>query len=324
MGLTRCYRDGRVIDEGFPVAEVSDHLAEPDTIVWFDLCEPTEDDLASISEELGLHKLAVEDAIHPHQRPKLDHYASHLFLTAYSVDLNNATGELDIHEVAAFVLPRALVTVRKSESFDIKAVVERWDSADPEMAGRGVGWLLHGLLDYVVDTQFDAIQSLDSDLEALEDSLFSDNVRDAAMQRRTYELRKSLVMLRRVVSPMREVVNTLMRRDLHIIDAETMPYFQDVYDHVLRAGEWTDSLRELIGNVYETHLTVRGNRLNVVMKQVTSWAAIIAVPTAITGFYGQNVPYPGFGQAWGFWVSTAVTAGLAVILYIAFRRKGWL
>ncbi|HZD99385.1 MAG TPA: CorA family divalent cation transporter, partial [Micromonosporaceae bacterium] len=120
------------------------------------------------------------------------------------------------------------------------------------------------------------------------------------------------------------VVNTLMRRDLHVIDPETMPYFQDVYDHVLRAGEWTDSLRDLIGNIYETHLTVRGNRLNVVMKQVTSWAAIIAVPTAITGFYGQNIPYPGFGQPWGFWTSSAITVGLALMLYIIFRRKGWL
>jgi magnesium transporter len=324
MALTRCYRDGKLTAEGFPVAEISDHLAEEGTVVWFDLCEPTEDDLAAISEELGLHPLAVEDAVHPHQRPKLDHYASHLFLTAYSTRLDDETATLESTEVAAFILPRALVTVRKNEGFDIRDVMRRWDDADPELAAGGVGFLLHGLLDHIVDTQFTAIQSLDSDLEALEDTLFSDNIRDATMQRRTFELRKSLVKLRRVVSPMREVVNTLMRRDLHIIQPSTIPWFQDVYDHVLRAGEWTDSLRDLVGNIYETHLTVRGNRLNVVMKQVTSWAAIIAVPTAITGFYGQNVPYPGFGQAWGFWVSSAVTVGLAVILYFAFRRKGWL
>src|ERR1700754_2369761 len=117
MGLTRCYRDGKLIDEGFPVARVSDHLAEEDTVVWSDLCQPTEADLSAVSEELGLHPLAVEDAVHPHQRPKLDHYASHLFLTAYSVGLDNDTGELRTAEVAAFILPRALVTVRKSDQF---------------------------------------------------------------------------------------------------------------------------------------------------------------------------------------------------------------
>jgi magnesium transporter len=324
MAFTRCYRDGDLIDEGFPVEEVSDHLAEKDTVVWFDLCKPGAEDLAAISDELGLHQLAVEDATQPHERAKLDHYATHLFLTAYSTSLDDATGALQTNEVAAFILPRALVTVRKTDGFDIKDVMSRWDNVDADLSRSGVAFLLHGLLDHIVDTQFDTIQHLDADMEDLEETLFSDAIKDATMQRRTFELRKSLVMLRRVVTPMREVVNTLMRRDLHVIDPDTMPYFQDVYDHVLRAGEWTDSLRDLIGNIYETHLTVRGNRLNVVMKQVTSWAAIIAVPTAITGFYGQNVPYPGFSQPWGFWTSTAVTVGLAVTLYIIFRRKGWL
>ncbi len=324
MSHTRCYRNGKLVVEDFPISEVSDHLDEPDTTVWFDMCEPTEKDLAAISEELGLHRLAVEDAAHPHQRPKLAHYASHLFLTAYAVRLDSKTGELDLDEVAAFITHRALVTVRKSESFDIDAVKARWDGADDAMRATGVSFLLHGLLDYIVDTHFDTIQSLDGDVEALEDSLFAEELRDVAMQRRTYELRKSLVSLRRVVLPMREVINTLLRRDLHVVDPETAPYFQDVYDHVLRASEWTESLRELITNVYETHLTLRGNRLNVVMKQVTSWAAIIAVPTAVTGFYGQNVPYPGFGQHSGFWTSTLITLALSGLLYVLFKRKGWL
>src|SRR5882757_7563368 len=144
------------------------------------------------------------------------------------------------------------------------------------------------------------------------------------MQRRTFELRKSLVVLRRVVLPMREVLNSLLRRDLHVVDGEILPYFHDVYDHVLRATEWTESLRDLVTTILETHLTVRGNRLNVIMKQVTSWAAIIAVPTAVTGFYGQNVPYPGFGQPWGFWVSTVVTVAASVVLYVVFRHKEWI
>jgi magnesium transporter len=324
MGHTRCYRDGQLEIENFPVSEVSDHLAEEGTTLWFDMCEPTEADLMAISEELGLHRLAVEDAVHPHQRPKLDHYPSHFFLTAYAVRLDSETGELDSDEVAAFITTRALVTVRKTENFNIDEVMARWDGSDEALRKTGVSFLIHGLLDYIVDTHFETIQTLDNQVESLEDTLFADNVRDVTMQRRTYELRKSLVSLRRVVLPMREVVNTLLRRDLHIVDPETAPYFQDVYDHVLRASEWTESLRELITNVYETHLTLRGNRLNVVMKQVTSWAAIIAVPTAVTGFYGQNIPYPGFGQQIGFWTSTGIVLGFSGLLYLLFKRKGWL
>jgi magnesium transporter len=132
------------------------------------------------------------------------------------------------------------------------------------------------------------------------------------------------VQLRRVVLPMREVVNTLLRRDLRLVDDAMGPYFQDVYDHVLRATEWTESLRDLVTSILETNLTIQGNRLNVITKKVTSWAAIIAVPTAITGFYGQNVPYPGFGHPSGLVDSSLLILVLSVSLYVLFRRKDWL
>ncbi len=323
MPRTRLYRNGVLEAEGFPIADVSDHLAEEGTVVWFDLCEPTAADLASISEELGLHPLAVEDAVGDRQRPKLDHYATHLFLNAYSIELDTKSGALNTSEVAAFITRRALVTVRKDKSFDIDGVVARWDE-EQGLARSGVAFLVHGVLDYIVDTHFDAIQQLDTEIEALEDDLFSERVKDLPMQKRTFELRKSLVNARRVIVPMREVVNTVMRRDLPFVDANVAPYFQDVYDHVLRATEWTDSLRDLIGNIHDTHLTLRGNRLNVIMKQVTSWAAIIAIPTAVTGFYGQNVPYPGFARHSGFITSSAITLIAVVALYAMFRKKGWL
>jgi magnesium transporter len=323
MSRTRLYRNGVLESEGFPIADVSEHITDPSVVVWFDLCAPSAEDLAAVSEELGLHPLAVEDAIHEHQRPKLDRYASHLFLTSYAVALDSTNGQLSLCEVAAFVTANALVTVRKDERFDIGEVTKRWDQS-PDLAKHGLGFLLHGLLDYVVDTHFEAVQSLDGQIEALQDQLFEDNPRDRDLQRRTFELRKSLVTLRRVVLPMREVVNSLFRRDLNVVDEAMMPYFQDVYDHVLRATEWTESLRDLVTTILETNLTVRGNRLNVIMKQVTSWAAIIAVPTAVTGFYGQNVPYPGFGQPVGFWTSTIVTVVLSAVLYLVFRRRDWL
>ena len=196
--------------------------------------------------------------------------------------------------------------------------------ATSDLTTHGVGALVHALLDFVVDGHFDAVESLDNEIEQLEDLLFDDRPHDRDVQRRSFELRKSLVRLRRVVLPMREVVNTLMRRDIAFVTKDLMPYYQDVYDHVLRATEWTESLRDLVSTILETHLTIQGNRLNIITKKVTSWAAIIAVPTAITGFYGQNLPYPGFAHASGFITSSVLIVALSGALYLAFKRKDWL
>ena len=323
MPRTRAYRNGTLVDEDFDVEKVSDYLQDPACLVWVDVCKPDRDELHLIAEELSLHSLALEDAVTERQRPKLDRYESHLFITAYEVDLDVRSGRLSTDEVAAFVTAQALVTVRKSETFDIEHVVKRWDDS-PDLARYGVSFLLHGLLDHVVDSYFEAVQSLDDEIEGLEDMLFDDRPRDVEVQRRSFELRKSLVLLRRVVVPMREVVNAIMRRDLRVVDDEMTPYYQDVYDHVLRATEWTESLRDLVTTILETNLTIQGNRLNSIMKKVTSWAAVIAVPTAITGFYGQNVPYPGYDAFWGFLVSSALMIVIVVGLYVSFKRRDWL
>jgi magnesium transporter len=323
MARTRVYRNGSLVDENFAVDRVSDFLADPDCLVWVDLCAPQQAELEAVAEELQLHSLAVEDALSTRERPKLDRYDTHLFLTAYEVHLDTTSGRLHVAPVAGFITHQALVTVRRSTRFDIDHVVQRWDDS-PDLAKFGVGFLLHGLLDHVVDSYFDAVQALDDEIEGLEDLLFDQDPHDAAVQRRAFQLRKSLVLLRRVVLPMREVVNAVMRRDLRLVTPELTPYYQDVYDHVLRATEWTESLRDLVTSILETNLTIQGNRLNSIMKKVTSWAAILAVPTAITGFYGQNVPYPGYGHIDGFWTSSALTAVVSVTLYALFRRRDWI
>jgi magnesium transporter len=323
MRHTRLYRQGILEAKDFPATQISDFLQQPDTVVWLDLCEPDQEDLAVVSEEFGLHPLAVEDAIQEHERPKLDRYQDHAFLTAYAVSLDPATGRLQKSELAAFITPRALITVRKDPTFDIQGVMERWDGS-ADLAVHGVGFLLWGLLDFVVDGHFATVQQLDEALEGLEDLLFDERPHSAEVQRRSFEVRKSLVVLRRLVLPMREVVNTLLRRDLGLVDEAMGPYFQDVYDHVLRATEWTESLRDLVSTILETNLSIQGNRLNTITKKVTSWAAIIAVPTAVTGFYGMNVPYPGFGRHSGAVISTVLIVILSGGLYLLFKRLDWL
>jgi magnesium transporter len=320
---TRLYRDGRLADQGFPVSRISDHLADGKGTIWLDLRDPDHEDLAVLQEEFGLHPVAIEDAVVDRERPKVDRYETHLFITCYSARLDTATGELATSELAMFVLPRALITIRKDDGLDIGKVVERWDSS-PDLAGYGVGFLLYGLLDYIVDGHFEAVQTLDDAVEVLEDNLFAPASRDMNVHRRSFELRKSLVLLRRVVLPMREVVNTVMRRDLRFVGEDLLPYFHDVYDHVLRATEWTESLRDLVTTILETNLTIQGNRMNIITKKVTSWAAIIAVPTFITGFYGMNVPYWGFSDKAGFVAAVALMLVCGVLLYTAFRRWDWL
>jgi magnesium transporter len=328
---TRVWRDGKPLEHCESDAELSECLGQDGVVVWIDLCESAFAELSAVAELLGLNQLAVEDALAPQERAKLDRYhgnghtREHLFLNLYHTTVDRDSGELHTGEMSAFVTCDALVTVRSRPGLDLADLTRRWESAD-ELRRFGVGLLLHGLLDQIVDGHFLAVQTLDSEVERLEDLLFADGNPgdDRQLQLRSFGVRKSLVLLRRVVLPMREILNTLMRRDLHLIPDGMMPYFQDVYDHVLRASEWTDGMRDLVTTILDTRIALADNRLNQVMKQITAWAAVIAVPTAVTGFFGMNVPYPGFGSHWGFGVSLAILLVSAVALYAVFRRKDWL
>jgi magnesium transporter len=321
---TRVYRNGVCEHSDFSPERISDFLDEGDTVVWMDVCEPSEAEFALIAEEFGLNPLAVEDALSAGQRPKLDHYDDHVFIALYDVELDQGTGELDSTEISVFASPRYLITVRHSPRFPMDEVTQRWDDAG-DLAKHGVGFLLWGLLDVVVDGHFETVQHLDDGIEALEDILFDDRPRAKEVQRRSFELRKSLVMLRRVVLPTREVLNSLMRREMQLVDADLMPYYQDVYDHVLRATDWTDSLRDLVSTILETNLTIQGNRMNEIMKAVTSWAAIAAVPTVVTGYYGMNVhTWPHAGTLAGGVAAIALSVLGVAILYVTFKRRDWL
>jgi len=321
------WRHGKPQDD-FEFSSISDYLAEDDALVWCDIYDPDHAILKDLATELELDTWAVEDAIADAERTKAVVYRTHTFFTVYSVAVKDPLPEddaesiLDVHRISGFVLPRGLITVRLSPHFDIDAVSERFD----ELGGQeyGVGALVHGLLDVVVDSHFDAVQALDDGIEAIEDDLFANNTRNG-IQRKTFSLRKDLVELRKVVLPMREVVNSIQHRRL---DAKTSPeldpLYADLYDHVLRASEWTESLRDMITTVFETNLSLQDAHLNTVMKKLTGWAAIIAVPTAITGFYGQNVLYPGIDTVGGFVTSTAIIVLIVIVLYWMFKRRDWL
>lgn len=329
----RIWEAGKPVD-GFTFTAISDCLASEDTLVWADIYNPDHESLRRLADELGLNVWAVEDAMAPMERTKASVYHTHTFFTVYAVDTvdpdDDSTATLVKHRISAFVLPRGLITVRLpaigatgAGEFDIAEVSQRFD----ELGGQehGTGALVHGLLDVVVDGHFEAVQALDDAIESLEDELFDEDGPRRGLQRRTFRMRKDLVQLRRVVLPMREVVSTIQHRRLDSkTSPELDPLYADLYDHVLRASEWTESLRDMVTTVFETNLSLQDARLNTVMKKLTSWAAIIAVPTAITGFYGQNVEYPGINTTVGFVASSALIVILVILLYVSFKRRDWL
>ncbi len=330
---TRLWRNGALDTKDFPLDHVSEHLAEDAALVWADLCGPDHEQLQELAEELGLDVHAVEDAVSFGERPKATRHANHTFVMTYAARLEQAedsTAELfqsrlQLTRISAFVLPRGLVTVRSDDGFEMGAVIERWEE-NADLLALGPGALLHGLLDVVVDGHFEAVQQLDDAIEDLEGALFDGDIPTRETQQLTFRMRKELVQLRRVVLPMREVVNTIMRHRSELgHEGNAMDgWFADLYDHVLRAAEWTESLRDMVTTIFETTLSLQDARLNTIMKKLTAWAAIIAVPTAVTGWFGQNIPYPGFQEPLGLWLATGTISILALGLYLLFRRLDWI
>ncbi|MEI2731420.1 MAG: magnesium transporter CorA family protein [Dermatophilaceae bacterium] len=324
----RVWRNGDVVTESIPVDRVSDEMADPGSLVWVDLVNPSAMDLHRLAAEVGLDAGAVEDAVAPHERPKVTRHEGHLFFIAYAtrlldrpVDADGTHGRLQLSRVSGFLTEFGLITVRLDDRFDMAAVTDRWND-NRDLLRNGPGALMHGLLDVIVDGHFETIQALDDGIEELEDELFAERRTGSVFQRHVYGLRKDLVALRRVVLPMREVVNGLLRHRKGGDELDAL--YDDLYDHVLRASEWTESLRDMVTSVFETNLSLQDARLNVVMKKLAGWAAIIAVPTAITGWFGQNVPYPGFSEPWGVLLSAGSVVGLSVLLYALMRVRDWI
>jgi len=330
--MSRIIRNGVLGDRTDDLQAALGALAEDDTVVWIGL---TPEELPVVSEPLGLHPHAVEDAMRTHtdvefgQRTKIDRYPGQVFLYLYLTRLDDA-GELSLQDVAVFVSPKFVVVVRATDTYDQNDLSSRWMD-HPELAKRGSTGLLYSLLDLVVDSHLNTVDSLGDRVDDMEDWLF-DGAAAAdddpqVLQRRAYNTRKSLVKLRRVAQPMRELVGGIMRSeegDPTPVDAVLMPYYQDVYDHVLRVNDSIEGLRDLLTTIYETRLAMADHTLNTVMKKLTGWAAIIAVVTAVTGFYGQNVPYPGFMRPVGYWTSTLAWLGLSVVLFVFLRRRRWI
>lgn len=329
IARSRSWRGGTVVDDDVRADEVASEVRAPDSLVWIDLLRPDTEELSALAAELGLPATAVEDALEPFERPKVSRHEDYLFFTVYATKLvpseqaDAAAGRrIRTGRISGFVTAHALITIRIDDEFDMAAVERRWEESS-DLLKYGAGALVHGLFDVVVDGHFETIQTLDDEAERLEDLLFEEKRTSRAFIREVFGLRKHLVEVRRVVLPMREVVNTLLRHRAGENDGLDS-WYDDLYDHVLRAAEWTESLRDMVSTLFETNLSLQDSRLNQIMKKLAAWAAIIAVPTAITGWFGQNVPYWGFGQPAGVLLSAALIAATSGGLWAVFRANDWL
>lgn len=325
---SRVWRDGELVARDFGLDRLVEYIADEHNLVWLDLLAPSSKELARLAGELGFDLHTVEDALAPRERSKAVRHDGRWFVLVHTLGLSAVDGyesRIRIGRVSAFVLANALVTVRTDPEWEMGQVVERWD-ANPALVRMGTAGLLHGLLDTIVDGHVEVIEQLDDSMEDLEDLLFEDGSSTRNVQRLTYQLRRELVEVRRVCLPMRDVVASVIRgtQDLSNWVMPLRGYYEDLNDHVQREAEWTESLRDLVASIYETNISLADTRMNVVMKQLSGWAAIIAVPTLITGWFGQNIPFLGFGSPTGLWVSTGLIVVCVVTLYRVFKTKEWI
>jgi magnesium transporter len=314
----RCYNEGAVKEIEDP-EEISEYLHRDDHLIWVDLVDPTEDDLRCVQQEFELHPLAIEDVQEHNQRPKLEQYPTHAFVVAYSKELA---------EVDLFIGADWLVSVRErnetGEVWSLDAVRTRFERTKPDLAT--VGFLLYTILDQLVDGYFDTAEVAEAQLEDIEEHIFRDAGRnETVVQEELFDLRRSLVIFRKKVVPLREVLAALLRKEVVWIDDPTIVHLQDVYDHVLRSIDFIDGLRELLGNAVDAHLAIISNRMNDVMKKMTSWGAIVLGSTLVAGIYGMNFEHmPELHWQYGYLFALSLMALLTLVGYWFFRKKDWL
>jgi magnesium transporter len=294
-------------------------LVDDPHLLWVDVANPSEDDLRRLQEEFSLHPLAMEDVREHHQRPKLEKYPTHAFIVVYSADLQ---------EVDIFVGPTWVITFRETDGKDtawnLDVARARFDRTHPEQCD--VGFLVYVLLDEIVDGYFDATDRVDEMIEELEDTIFSEEHQDERLvQQHLFDIRRRLLRFRRAVVPLREVVGALLRKEVEWIDDHDVVLLQDVYDHVLRAIDLVDSGRELMGNAVDAHLAIISNRMNSVMKKMTSWGAIILGSTLVAGIYGMNFNHmPELHWRYGYLFALGLMLTITVVGYQYFKSKDWL
>jgi magnesium transporter len=315
------YSNGRRIAD-VALAEVHNVLREENRFVWIGLHEPSEAVLAKVQSEFALHDLAVEDARKAHQRPKVEMYGDSLFVVLRTAQMRS-DHHIEFGETHFFVGPNFIVTIRHGASIPYTEVRTRCENM-PQLLGKGQGFALYALMDFIVDQYFPVVDEMEQALWAIEEKVFKEKPSRETTEQ-IYQLKRELLEVKRAVAPLIEICNRLMRFDIKCISEETRPYFRDVYDHVVRINEMVENTRELLSTAMEANFSLISISQNDVSKKFAGWAAIIALPTMIAGFYGMNFKFmPEAEWEYGFYSVILFTIAACALLYFFFKRSGWL
>jgi magnesium transporter len=315
------YADGRRVAD-VNLKDVHTALKDSRQFVWIGLHEPSETVLEKVKQEFNLHELAVEDAHNAHQRPKVEVYNDSIFVVLRTI-AKTKDHHTEFGETHFFVGDNFIVVVRHGSSVPYTEVRTRCEST-PELLRKGQGFVLYAVMDFIVDRYFPVVHEMEQELEAIEAKIFKEKPSRETTEQ-IYDLKRELLDVKRTVSPLVEVCNKLMKFDIKCISEETRPYFRDVYDHVMRINEMVDNTMELLSSAMDANFSLLSIAQSDVSKKFAGWAAIIAVPTMVAGFYGMNFKFmPELEWHYGYFYVIIVTIALCITLYYFFRKSGWL
>lgn len=313
---------GISLERGVPTEEISEYIREADNLVWVDVQDPGEAELSLLLEEFGFHPLALEDVAKGEQRPKVDEYKGYLFIVTYGVLPGPGSRDLRTVEVDFFIGRNYVVTVHRGPVPALEDAYARWTRGG-EMLREGVGFLVYTLTDALIDSYFPVIDAIEDELDEAELAVLTRASEDALL--RLLELKRTLFTLRRVLAPLRESFNTLLRRDQPLFSGATHVYFQDVYDHTLRILDLVEIQREMVTGVLEAQLTVISNRLNRTMRTLTVVTVAVALASSVFGAWGMNFTRMPLAEApWGFWAVFGGVMLLVATSMVVGRVRGWL
>lgn len=314
------YQEGRKRAD-IPVEDISDYVERDDCFVWVAVKDPEPPELEVMRQEFQLHELAVEDAHHGHQRPKIEEYGDSLFAVVKTVELLD--GELHIGEIDIFIGENYVLSVRNATRQDFLSVRARCER-EPHLLRHGPSFVLYALMDAVVDRYFPVIEALETELERIEDLMFNQGAERSNIER-LYQLKRQVMLLKHAVSPLMDAVGKLFGGRVPALSVNTQDYFRDVYDHLVRINTSIDTIRDTISTAIQVNLSMVAIEESEVNKRLAAWAAIFAVATAFAGIWGMNFKWmPELEWKYGYPVALLLMVSVCWYLHYRFKKARWL
>lgn len=314
------YQDGKKLADIAP-KDISDYVSRPECLVWVALSNPDPEELAEMQMEFGLHPLAVEDAHHGHQRPKIEEYGDSLFCVLQTVEV--AGDEINIGEVAIFAGPNFVLSVRSRTAQGFASVRARCER-EPHLLKHGSGFVLYALMDTIVDRYFPVVDALEDELERIEEGIFAGSSPRGNIEA-LYINKRKLTVLKHAVEPLIEGTSKLHGGRVPKVCTDTQDYFRDVSDHLVRINQSIDGLRDTVTTAISVNLSLITLQENETTKRLAAYAALVAVPTMIAGIYGMNFEHmPELKWLFGYPLALGSMFGIDLYLFFRFRKSGWL